>query len=278
MKNEMERIAVLGCGWLGLPLASQLKKDGFFVKGSTTQVSKLQEIAAHHIDPYIVQLNPKIVGDDIHLFLDVDLLIINIPPGRSTEEASLYQEMMENLAKAIQSAPIKRIIFISSTSVYPETNGSVNENSGTDTSASGLRMVNAEKVFKKLQNIKTTIIRMAGLIGPERDPGRFFGGKKDIPNGLAPVNLIHLDDCIGIIQHVIRQEIWDETINAAAPSHPTKKDFYTLASEKFNGSIADFLTEKGSYKIVDSSKIIFVYGYRFKYPDLMQWLLETHQN
>lgn len=278
MKNEIERVAVLGCGWLGLPLASQLKMDGFFVKGSTTKVSKLPEIATHHIDPYLVQLNPELEGDDIQLFLDVDLLVVNIPPGRNTDHAFQYQEKMENLAKAIQISPIKKIIFISSTSVYPEMNGEVNEDSATDTSASGLRMINAEKVFQKLQNIKTTIIRMAGLIGPERHPGRFFGGKKDIPNGLAPVNLIHLDDCIGIIQHVIRQEIWDETINGAAPSHPTKKDFYTLASESFNGSRADFLAEKGSYKIVDSSKIISEYGYKFKYPDLMQWLLQTHQN
>lgn len=278
MKNEIKKIAVLGCGWLGLPLAVELRKKDFFVKGSTTKISKLQEIAAHHIDPYLVQLNPELAGDDIQLFLDVDLLIINIPPGRNSDQASQYQEKMENLAKAIQISPIKKIIFISSTSVYPETNGMVNENSATDTSASGLRMVNAEKVFKKLRNIKTTIIRMAGLIGPERHPGRFFGGKKDIPNGLAPVNLIHLHDCIGIIQHVIRQEIWDETINGVAPSHPTKKEFYTLASEKFNGSRADFLAEKGSYKIVDSSKIISKYGYKFKYPDLMQWLLQTHQN
>lgn len=278
MKNEIEKIAVLGCGWLGLPLAAELKKDGFFVKGSTTKVSKLKEVAAHHIDPYLVQIDPEIVGDDVHLFLDVDLLIINIPPGRNSDTASFYQQKMQNLADAIRTSAIKKIIFISSTSVYPEVNASVNENSDTDNSESGLRMLNAEKTFQKLQNISTTIIRMAGLIGPERHPGRFFGGKKAIPNGLAPVNLIHLDDCIGIIKHVIQHKIWDETINGSAPSHPTKMDFYTLASEKFYGSRADFLAERRDYKIVDSTKIISKYSYSFKHPDLMQWLLQTHQN
>lgn len=273
MKNEIRSVAVLGCGWLGLPLAAQLKENGFFIKGSTTQTSKLQEIAAYHIDPYLVQINPEITGDDIYLFLDVDLLIVNIPPGRNTEQASLYQKKMENLAKAIQVSTIKKVIFISSTSVYPETNDLVDENSETDTSVPAIRMLKAETTFQKLQNINTTIIRMAGLIGPERHPGRFFGGKENIPNGLAPVNLIHLEDCIGIIQYVIQQQIWGETINAAAPSHPTKMDFYNLASEKFNGSTADFLSDKNSYKIVDSTKIISKYGYTFKHPDLMQWLL-----
>jgi 3-hydroxyisobutyrate dehydrogenase-like beta-hydroxyacid dehydrogenase len=33
MKNES--ISILGCGWLGLPLAGELVREGYAVKGST---------------------------------------------------------------------------------------------------------------------------------------------------------------------------------------------------------------------------------------------------
>jgi len=57
----------------------------------------------------------------------------------------------------------------------------------------------SEQLFHENTNFQTTVIRLAGLIGPGRNPARFFAGKTNIPNGNAPVNLIHLDDCIGFI-------------------------------------------------------------------------------
>ena len=37
----MTKISILGCGWLGLPLAKALIENGFSVKGSTTSTDKL---------------------------------------------------------------------------------------------------------------------------------------------------------------------------------------------------------------------------------------------
>lgn len=33
----MPTVSILGCGWLGLPLAEQLLAEGYSVKGSTTR-------------------------------------------------------------------------------------------------------------------------------------------------------------------------------------------------------------------------------------------------
>ena len=35
------KIAIIGCGWLGLPLAKKLIKENFIVKGSTTSKEKI---------------------------------------------------------------------------------------------------------------------------------------------------------------------------------------------------------------------------------------------
>jgi nucleoside-diphosphate-sugar epimerase len=274
----IEKIAVLGCGWLGFPLAKSLVIKSFFVNGSTTSIDKVSRIASNGIAPFLINLGLEKSGDDIQLFLDADLLIINIPPGRGTEQADDYEDKISALAKEIEKSTIKKVIFISSTSVYPEINDHVDETyEDKSESASAKRMLAAEEIIKSIPIIQSTIIRMAGLIGPNRHPGRFFSGKENIPAGLSPVNLIHLEDCIGVIEFVIENNLWDQTFNAAAPSHPLKTDFYDLASQKFNGKSAQFLQEEGSYKIVDSAKIISE-GYQFKHPDLMKWLLQNPQN
>ena len=80
--KKIERIGIFGCGWLGLPLAIELKANGYYIKGTTTSKDKIAVLAAQNIDPFLVHLNPEISGDDISHFLDVDLLIVNIPPKR----------------------------------------------------------------------------------------------------------------------------------------------------------------------------------------------------
>jgi nucleoside-diphosphate-sugar epimerase len=274
----INKIAVLGCGWLGLPLAKSLLAKSYYINGSTTSVEKLPTIVSNGIAPFLIQFGETITGDDIQLFLNVDLLVINIPPGRSVNQADDYEAKISALAKEIQKSTIQKVIFISSTSIYPDNQATVDErcnlNNESDTAK---RMIKAEEIIKSIPNIQSTIIRMAGLIGPNRHPGRFFAGKENIPAGLSPVNLIHLDDCIGIIEFVIENDLWNQTYNGAAPSHPLKLDFYSLASQKFDGSLAKFLPETGSYKIVDSRKIVSE-GYQFKHPDLMEWLLQSPQS
>lgn len=268
-------ISVLGCGWLGLPLAKHLKSLNQYIKGSTTKVEKLSELSLTGIDPFIVHLSPDVKGDRISYFLDSEILIINIPPGRKPEEADTYVDKMHALIKEIKLSPIQKIIFISSTSVYEETNQIVNEESLISQAESAQRIYNAEQIFRNNTKFKTTIIRMSGLIGPQRHPGRFFAGKENIPGGLIPVNLIHLDDCISIISKIIEQDIWGETFNAAAPTHPTKMEFYQKATSLLSGQNAHFLEEKNQFKIISSEKLIQKLDYKFKHPDLLSWLDEA---
>ncbi len=276
MRNKfIDNIGVLGCGWLGFPLAKKLVEYGYAVKGSTTSSEKIKLIKESGIVPFLIQLDAQTPVTYIQEFLNVDLLIINIPPGRNSSSADLYIDKLEYLKTEILKSSIKKIIFISSTSVYAENNKvQTEESKDLSNSATALRILSAESIFINLPNIDTTIIRMAGLIGPERHPGRFFAGKVNIPNGLVPVNLIHLDDCIGVISKVITENLWNQVFNGVAPSHPTKMEFYDLASNKLYGKSADFIAEKGSFKIIDSNKIINK-GYIFRHPDLMAWL---HQN
>lgn len=279
MENkEFSKIGVIGCGWLGLPLAKTLKNLNYTVNGSTTSPEKLRVLEQNNIVPFLIQLADGKTLTNLNSFLEVDLLIINIPPGRALNAADTYLNKLSYLKSEITKSPIKKIIFISSTSVYAENNNIHTESSiNFGTAASPLRLKKAEGLFTNLPNIETTIIRMSGLIGPNRHPGRFFAGKKDIPNGLSPVNLIHLDDCIGIICKVIESNLWNQIFNGVSPSHPTKMKFYDLASIKHAGKHAEFIAEKLNFKIIDGDKIISQ-GYKFKHPDLLDWLQQDPQS
>jgi hypothetical protein len=114
-------------------------------------------------------------------------------------------------------------------------------------------------------------VRFGGLIGADRNPARFLL-KSTQPIANAPVNLIHQDDCIGILSAIVEHELWGETLNACCPEHPMKKDFYEKAARISGLAEPVISAETGPYKTIDSSKLIRLLNYQFKYQSPMDYL------
>lgn len=77
----MTQISILGCGWLGLPLAKSLLQNGFLIKGSTTSLEKISLLESEGITPFLVRLEEQQISASVVDFLaDSKILIINIPP------------------------------------------------------------------------------------------------------------------------------------------------------------------------------------------------------
>ena len=273
--NKKATIGVIGCGWLGLPLAETLITNGYAVKGSTTSVEKLEMLRSKGIGPYLVHFH-DLDPDALEEFLNCDVLIINIPPrSRSAEGAASYQAMADLITGKVVERRVHKIILVSSTSVYRDTNTTVTESSLTEAdSPTGRLLLNVENQFLALKNKQVCVLRPAGLVGPERHPGNFFKDKSGIPNGLAPVNLIHRDDVIGILLSLIRNPEAKGVYNGCSLTHPAKHEFYTNAAEVLGNPAPGFLLEKNWYKIVASVRIKEELNYTFKFPDLMSWLNE----
>ena len=264
-------ISIAGCGWYGLNLAKELVKNDYTIKGSTTTGEKLTQLANAGIEPYLIDFSDT--SSIKPEFFECDILWVAIPPKTRSGDGNSYLNSINNLIDGAKQQGVKQVILISSTSVYADINGEVNEQSTTNPdSLGGQVMLRAEELIKQQTDFTTTIIRFAGLIGPKRHPGRFFGGKKDIPNGNAPVNLIHLNDCIGISCAIIDQKAFGYTYNACAPDHPTKKEFYTKAAVCMGLQQPEFLDEKKDWKIISSLYIDQVLNYQYRVSSLMQWL------
>ena len=65
----MNKISILGCGWLGLPLAKSLLSKGHEIKGSTTSESKLEMLKNAGILPFQIQLEEHQIIGNIEDFL-----------------------------------------------------------------------------------------------------------------------------------------------------------------------------------------------------------------
>ena len=275
MKNK-NVISLLGCGWLGFPLALDLISRGFIVKGSTTSPQKIPLLKASGIDPILVQFDQSHPEPDLNELLDGDVLIVSVPPGRRTVDGpDNYKRMGEILAAKLPGSRITKLIFISSTSVYSDSNSILTESSEiSPETASGKVIAEIETKLLVLP-IQVIVLRLSGLFGPGRSPGRFFSGRTNIPNGLAPVNMIHQEEVISLINKLIDSEAAKGIYIGATPSHPTKAEFYTLAARHEKLPEPDFISEKLKWKIVDSERVEKELGFSYKFPNLIERLIQS---
>jgi nucleoside-diphosphate-sugar epimerase len=297
------QISILGCGWLGFPLAKKLIESGYKIKGSTTSESKLETLKSNKIEPFLIELSEnKITGTVSEFLNDCEILIIDIPPGLRRDSVTSVGKTFVNKIKPllpyIENSNIEKVIFVSSTSVYGDATSipTVTEESilHPDTE-SGKQLVEVENLFRNNRNFETTIIRFGGLIGEDRNATKMLAGKTNVANPEAPINLIHQVDCIGIICEIISShsdegriysdtnserdssfvrmtndkvnsiKVWNETFNAVAPNHPTRKEYYTQEAIALNLPKPEFSENEASIgKIVSSEKLEEVLGYKFK--------------
>lgn len=264
------KISILGCGWLGMPLATHLIKKGHLIKGATTSPEKLKKLEAEGIDPFLVRLAPKLENPEkIKAFLESQILVLNIPPGRKRENViGFHTQQIRSVVEAVENSPIKFVVFVSSTSVYPKLPGAVVETDAIPGKAgrdSGNALLEAEKMLMENASFETTVLRFGGLLGNDRNPVKHFAGKKDLKRGNAPVNMIYRDDCIAIISQIIEEKIKGEIFNAVSDEHTTRKAYYSQAAKKLGLEPPTFSEDKEkSHKLVKNDKLKSRLGYVFK--------------
>ena len=249
----METISILGCGWLGFTLAKDFKKN-YKVNVSIRTKEKEEIMINEGFTPYL--LNEEFTKN-LDLLLDTTYLFINFPPSKFKDYIGFLEKIYTN--PKIKKA--KKIIFISSTSIYPKGEGVFNENSKLYNSSSPL-VYEAEKYIKDKTDV---ILRASGLMGYNRIAGKYFAGKQLDSEDLK-VNYVHKDDVIEATKFVIKNNI-NGVFNLCSKEHPTRKEIYLHNALKYNFKEPIFKNKK-VYKnrIIDGS-LIENFGFRYKYPN-----------
>lgn len=273
-----KKISILGCGWLGLPLAKSLLSKGYKVKGSTTSESKLEILENAGVLPFQIQLEENQIIGTIEDFLkETDVLVIDIPPGLRRETSAsnemTFVSKIKTLIPFIEKSGVQKVIFASSTSVYGDSFPIVEiteETQPNPDTESGKQLAIAETLLQSNPHFKTTVIRFGGLLGEDRHPVKFLAGRTNVENPDAPVNMIQREDCIEITEKVLnftRDDNWEwnQIFNAVAPQHPTRKAYYHKKAEILNLPLPTFAENSESKgKIISSEKVETILGYSFQ--------------
>lgn len=248
-----------------------LLAQGYSVIGSTTSAEKLSLLETAGIQPFQVRVNSEGIEGDIKGFLEsADVLIIDFPPGLRRDPKSDYSGAIRLLSEAIETSGVKKVIFVSSISVYEETENFTIYTEDTEpnaTSAAGREIISAEKIMLQNPIFDTTVVRFGGLTGAGRHPVKYLSGRSGLANPLGPVNLINLKDCLEIIKKLLENDIFGKVYNAVYPVNPPREKYYTAKAMDAGLELPQFDHSKASKgKIISSSKLMRELNYEFLEP------------
>jgi nucleoside-diphosphate-sugar epimerase len=274
-------ISILGCGWLGYPLALELIKAGYIVKGSSRSEKRIELMKQKHIEAYQLSFDPIGKGKMLNEFFNSKVIIIAIPPSTSKHPSYFHPNQIMNIKDYMIRAKVEACIYISSTAAYPDVNGMVNENTmAMSENERSFAILQAEKILRE-SPVPTAIVRCGGLMGYDRNPINYLAylmhehveSRKPKKRADTPVNYVHRDDVIGIIKNILQKEYWGEIFNAVAPEHPLRREIIQM---KYPYSIiVDDKKSEGSFKIVDGSKVKVLLDYEYKYPNPLNFPFST---
>lgn len=268
----MKRVAVIGCGWFGFPLAKALVANGTEVIGTKTTEDGLQQLREAGIDAALLNLADEAASTRLHSILaDASALVVNIPPGLRRGEQD-YLDKLKRLIEPIQQSQLKKLVYISSTGAYPQNQGWLTEADmiAAEPTSTSWVLQQAEQLMRSLANeqLAVTTLRFGGLVGAGRNPGRFLAGKTNLPNGDNLVNLVHLEDCISAVCQVLSCQQGSATYNLVSPAHVRKDQFYTEAALSLGLPAPQFIeANHGEGKVIVGDLICSALDFSYQYRD-----------
>lgn len=266
----MSRIGIMGGGWLGLAVAEKAMERNHSIKVSTTHKEKSTLLKKKGFDAAVVEVSEFDINGENDFFNDVKLLIISIPPGLRKNPDRNYIAVIKQIINKIELTGIEKVIFTSSTSVYGNQAEIITEESELlGTTEAARQIIAVEKKLLEHKQFESCILRLGGLVGPNRHPIFTLSGKKNIPNPLSPINFIHQQDAVSIILHIIENWQGNQAYNAVTPFHPTRINYYSEMA-KIAALEAPAFEKSGIVRgIVSANKVIKDLNFKFLVKNLL---------
>lgn len=266
-------ILILGCGDIGTALGKGLQKAGHRVVGVRRNAAALSETGLEAVPADL--LEPA----DLAELPDADVVVYVVSADHFAEEA--YRAAYPEGLKAVlgefgnRDRTPRRLFFVSSTSVYPQQEGEVvDETSPIDPSGfSGQLMREAEQTLID-DALPGTVVRFSGIYGPGRDRLIRQVSEGRIAPASPPMytNRIHRDDCAGTLSHLIDLALAGEPLHdlylasdcEPAPLHEVMTWLAGKLKVEATETIQSPLRRRAS-KRCDNSRLRES-GYVFRYP------------
>lgn len=258
--DQRLNISIYGAGWLGNPLALLLAENNYQVLA--TQSS--------HYPPYF---HPNLtyltwraqLGENINFWkplIDADIQIWSIPPRVRQHGEHFYLEILSDWVSKLANQQSKKLVFLSSTSVYAPSDKLITENA---------EVLQDSLIYKAEQIIMNAgtdhlIIRLGGLMGGERYVAKYYTGKQ-VDRADGPVNYVHQEDALAFTFSAIHQNV-NGIYNLVAPEHPKRKDVILENCRKHQlPPPIQFNENEDAPKIISSEKISEALSKTFQHPN-----------
>ncbi len=281
-------VSIIGCGWLGQALAQRLLAGNIKVIASCQSQQSHEKLNALKIpvselilpimDDVISYTSIEdIVGIDIALFQQ-DVLIIALPPQLKKGRVD-YPLKIQQLVHLAKLGKTKHIILLNSTAIYNGLVGRIDEASKLDVKAEKVASLLAAENAVRGFSERVDILRLAGLVGPNRHPGKFLQAKHIFENASASVNLVHQTDVVNILEKLIHLDSADgkqSIYNVVSNTDSQRQGYYQVAAQVLGLPVPKFALEQQQQpgKKIIGARLRRELAYDYVYDDLLSWLTD----
>jgi nucleoside-diphosphate-sugar epimerase len=220
------RVAILGCGYVGLRLGRRLIGAGHDVVGVRRSDAGLDAIADAGFDAVRADLTD---AASLASVPDADWLVYAASAGGRGVDAAraAYVDGLRTVVETFgdRASPPDRLVYTSSTGVYGDHGGDwVDESTTPDPATERQRvLVEAERIALSetaARGIDGTVARFGGLYGPDRYRiDRYLDGP--VTDGYR--NSIHGDDAAGAVAHLLTADVARGEVVLVVDDEPVSK-------------------------------------------------------
>jgi nucleoside-diphosphate-sugar epimerase len=222
---------VIGCGYIGLPLARRLQEQGHEITAWVHSAASAEGLTVCRFHRVVVgSVADPLLWNSLHG--EFDLVIHAASSGRGGAES--YREVfLEGIRRINARQSRARRLMVSSTSVYGQVGGEeVTEESPAEPATETGRVL--REAEEAALGCGVIVIRSAGIYGPGRSVlfEKFRRGAAVIEgDGLRWINQVHQRDLVAALEHLVQAGEPGQTYNAADDTPVVLRDYYAWCAE-----------------------------------------------
>ncbi len=284
------RALIIGCGYVGLQLGTELVTQGHKVWGLRRSDNAAAVLNAAGLEPLAADITRPGTLAAIAPAFDWVVFCASATGGGPQQYREVYVDGLRNVLTWLATAPIRRLVYTSSTSVYGQTDGSVvDEASPTEPAEeTGQILLEAENLLLTAvqeRHFPGVVLRLAGIYGPGRGYWlrQYLKGDARLEGqGARVLNMVHRDDVAGAVIAALQRGRPGEIYNVVDNEPVSQLVLFQWLSEKLGRPLPPAAEPTGAVnrkrgatsKRVSNQKLQVELQYEFEYPTFREGFLE----
>ena len=245
------RVLLIGCGYVGQAAGRRLVEAGYSVSGLRRSAEAAGELRAAGIEPLVGDITRADQLARLPGPFDWVVNTVSSSRGGAAEYRDVYLEGTSKVLAWLATQPVAKFVYTSSTSVYPQDDGSeVDETSPAQPAGETGRLLrDTEELLRtafRERHFPAVILRVAGIYGPGR--GHLFhqllAGEAHIAgDGSRLMNMVHRDDVAAAIVTALERGEPGEIYNCTDDQPVSQLDFLAWNAAQLGRPLPPFATE-----------------------------------